>query len=196
MPDVELDSLRSVLADASAIALDPFGAAKAVANACSQLDYDSQSQDLVLRSLDKLQAFGSAKIIINALVRECGLFPYLNFDESSTSDLFAAALHKYPRLDDGLVLHRQQREVLAVLLERKSVVLSAPTSFGKSALIDAVLATDLYSNVLILVPTIALMDETRRRLSKRFSAHWKVITHPGQERASKNISYLLPSGPI
>ncbi len=192
MPSAELAELLSRLSNPGIIADDPFGVARDVANACTNGNYDIESQDLVLRSLDQLDAFGAAKPIVNSLVRECGLFPYLDLEEVGTKELFAAALHRYPKLDSNFILHREQREVLALLIQRKSVVLSAPTSFGKSALIDAVISADLYKNVLILVPTIALMDEVRRRLTKRFSPDWKVITHPGQEKHEKNIYILTP----
>ena len=140
------------------IAADPFGVARSVADVCSISNYDTEAQQVVLRSLDHLESFGEAKIIVNALVRECGLFPYLDLEASSSQDLFAAALHRYAPLGDNFILHREQRNVLALLLDGKSVVLSAPTSFGKSALIDAILSARLYNNVLIVVPTIALMD--------------------------------------
>jgi replicative superfamily II helicase len=192
MSDAELAELRKTLASPEAISLDPFGTARLVADACSDGNYDIDSQDLVLRSLDQLSAFGSAKVIVNSLVRECGLFPYLNLDEVGSSDLFATALHRYKSLDEEFVLHREQRAILSLLLEKKSVVLSAPTSFGKSALIDAVLFGRIYSHILILVPTIALMDETRRRLTKRFSPEWKIITHLGQAKRDKNIFILTP----
>lgn len=39
----------------------------------------------------------------------------------------------------------------------------------------------------MIVPTIALTDETRRRLYKKFSTEYKIITTPDVELASKNI---------
>ena len=45
-----------------------------------------------------------------------------------------------------------------------NVVLSASTSSGKSLVIDEMIASDRYKKVVIIVPTLALIDETRRRL--------------------------------
>jgi replicative superfamily II helicase len=42
---------------------------------------------------------------------------------------------------DEIVFHRVQAEVYARLMEGENVVLSAPTSFGKSLIIDAVVAS-------------------------------------------------------
>ena len=69
-------------------------------------------------------------------------------------------------------------------------MLSAPTSFGKSLVTDAVIASGKFKNVLIVVPTIALMDETRRRLSQRFRGQFKIITHTSQTLSDRNVFVL------
>ena len=80
--------------------------------------------------------------------------------------------------------------MFSLLISGKSVVLSAPTSFGKSLIIDAVISTHKYSNIVIIVPTISLIDETRRRLNQKFSSDYKIITHSSQQASTKNI-YVL-----
>jgi rhodanese-related sulfurtransferase len=174
------------------VSSDPFAIACDVSSFCARRNYDPVSQDLVLRSLNQLEAFGGSQCIIQALVRECGLFPYFDYRDAATQDLFAVALHRLPSLGEGFVLHREQRTILDILLSGRSVVLSAPTSFGKSVLIDAMIAEGNYSNILILVPTIALMDEARRRITVRFSPGYKVITHLSQDKADRNIFVLTP----
>ena len=47
-----------------------------------------------------------------------------------------------------------------------------------------------YDNIAVIVPTIALIDEVRRRLShlnERYQFGFKVITHPGQAQGTRNI---------
>ncbi|MBM7331898.1 DEAD/DEAH box helicase [Agrobacterium sp. S2] len=68
----------------------------------------------------------------------------------------------------------------------ENVILSAPTSFGKSLVVDAILAAGRYRNAAVVVPTIALMDETRRRLAK-LADRYKVITHGSQRRGERNL---------
>lgn len=192
MPNVELDAISAVLSRSESIQEHPFRTASDVAAVCAQRNYDHLAQDVVLRALNNLECFGDYRKIIEALVRQCGLFPYLDPGTVATDDLFAMGLHRLPSLGEDFVLHSQQRAFLNILLRGQSVVLSAPTSFGKSVLIDAMLKEGVYSNVLILVPTIALMDEARRRLSRRFSPEFKIVTHLSQERGSKNIFVLTP----
>ncbi|MFW8092438.1 DEAD/DEAH box helicase, partial [Klebsiella pneumoniae] len=75
-----------------------------------------------------------------------------------------------------MVFHRLQAHVYNLLMQRKNVVLSASTSVGKSLVIDAILASKQYSKIVVVVPTIALIDETRRRMVKRFRSYCNIIT--------------------
>ncbi len=69
--------------------------------------------------------------------------------------------------------------------------MSAPTSFGKSFVIDAFITLKNPINVVIIVPTIALTDETRRRLYKKFVSRYKIITTPEVDLGERNI-FIFP----
>ncbi|MCY1720435.1 helicase-related protein [Prolixibacteraceae bacterium Z1-6] len=146
-------------------------------------------QELVLRLLSRKHELIGYETIIDSLVRQVGLFPYIEQDNLSIKDSIAYELHKPEGLADNIVFHHAQAEVYYSLIQNENIVLSAPTSFGKSLIIDAVIATKKYTNLAIIVPTIALIDETRKRLSK-FKEDYKVITHPSQEPQDKNILIL------
>ncbi len=60
------------------------------------------------------------------------------------------------------------------------MVLSAPTSFGKSVLIHAFIAEKKPDCVVVIVPTIALLDQFRRRLTQNFGADYTIITRNDQ----------------
>ena len=149
-------------------------------------------RELVLRALDRRACFAGVAPVLDGLVRTVGLFPYLSPDAHRARDL--AAHEPVCRIDVGgveVVLHRAQAEVYRALLAGRSVILSAPTSFGKSLIVDALVATGKFRNVVIVVPTIALIDETRRRLA-RLRRRYKIITHGSQRRARRNIFVLTP----
>lgn len=130
--------------------------------------------------------------LINHLIRETGLFPYLEPETSNWEERFVYDVFK---VDVGesepLTLHREQSLLLKQLLEGKNIAVSAPTSFGKSFVIDAFIKIKKPKNVLIIVPTIALTDETRRRLYKKFASEYKIITTTEVEPAEKNI-FIFP----
>ena len=107
--------------------------------------------------------------IVNHLIRETGLYPYIKPSTAFWQDRFVYDAFK---VDVGekepVTLHLQQSALLKKLLRGDDIAVSAPTSFGKSFVIDAFISIMAPKNVVIIVPTIALTDETRRRLYPKF----------------------------
>ena len=148
------------------------------------------ARDLAIRLLEHRDEAGPATKILDALVRQLGLYPYLDPEGLPLADLIAFEAHRPIGLDaDNVVFHDVQAFVYRLLLAGENVILSAPTSFGKSLIIDALVASGQYNNVVVVVPTIALLDETRRRLA-RFRASHKIITHVSQELGERNLLVL------
>lgn len=130
--------------------------------------------------------------IVNHLIRETGLYPYMRTDTANWVDKFVYEVFKVNTGDkEEKTLHREQSLLLKKLIEGKNIAVSAPTSFGKSFVIDAFIMLKNPSNVVIIVPTIALTDETRRRLYKKFASKYKIITTPEVELSEKNI-FIFP----
>ena len=127
-------------------------------------------QEFVLRLLSRIEDFQGMESMIHSLVRQVGLFPYLKEENLSLKDTIAYEIHR----PSGF---------------KENVVLSAPTSFGKSLIIDSIIASQQHSNIFIIVPTIALIDGTRKRLSK-FKDSYKIITHPSLSLSQRNIFIL------
>jgi hypothetical protein len=130
--------------------------------------------------------------LINHLIRQTGLYPYLDLETSSWQDRY---VHEAFKVDTGeakkLTLHREQSFLLKKLINGESIAVSAPTSFGKSFVIDAFISIKKPKNVIIIVPTIALTDETRRRLYKKYAHEYKIITTTDIELSEKNI-FIFP----
>jgi hypothetical protein len=114
----------------------------------------------------------------NDLVDAAGLFPYINSSLSKGSSLLRYEFHKSPFLPN-IYLHEEQNLISLELQSQKSVVLSAPTSFGKSLLIEELIAGKIYSNIVIIQPTLALLDETRKKLQK-YKDSYKIIVSTSQ----------------
>lgn len=114
---------------------------------------------------------------LNHLIRDVGLFPYLQLDNADWQDRFAYEVFKTDIGEqEKKVLHIEQSQVLKDLLNGKNIAVSAPTSFGKSFIVDAFIAIRKPNIVVLIVPTVALADETRRRLQNKFSSVYKIIT--------------------
>ncbi|MFD6321174.1 DEAD/DEAH box helicase [Methylorubrum thiocyanatum] len=125
--------------------------------------------------------------VLNQLIRTTGLFPYLHLESATWDQKF---VHEAFAVDVGnrtATLHREQSSVLSKLLDGKNIAVSAPTSFGKSFIIDAFIAAKQPNTIVIIVPTIALMDETRRRLYKKFSREYNIVTTADTPLEKRNI---------
>ncbi|WP_176593114.1 DEAD/DEAH box helicase [Sphingobium sp. EM0848] len=140
--------------------------------------------DLMARR-NELQSFSEA---FSALARSVGLWNYIDRSSASAQDELAAERATIPGL--GLTLHREQLSALHTLASGKNLILSAPTSFGKSILIDALLYQPKFRRVAIVLPTIALLDEFRRRLITRFGETFDVLMHHSEKASREKVIFL------
>ncbi|CAM2870268.1 DEAD/DEAH box helicase [Helicobacter hepaticus] len=153
---------------------------------------DKEKANELFRLLDKIGNKRNYSPVLNHLIREVGIYPYINQDTAIFSDRLVCECFKTDvGENEPKILHREQSRILKRLLEGENLILSAPTSFGKSFIIDALIAIKKPSNILIIVPTISLMDETRRRLTLKFGSDYHIITTSGSQLKDKNI-FIFP----
>lgn len=161
---------------------------------------DNEAREEVINLLDFIQSnnmdlkeepIGNIQFFTH-LIRKSGIYPYLEkyIETAIFEDKLVYSLFNININNEEVILHREQLKVLNLLLKNKNVLLSAPTSFGKSYIIDALISIKKPKNVLIIVPTIALLDETRRRIYSKFQSNYNIITTSNQEIKPKNI-YIL-----
>lgn len=124
---------------------------------------------------------------LNEIIRSTGLFPYMKRSDATWDQKYVQDAFSVDVGSEQATLHREQSLVLRKLLEGTDLAVSAPTSFGKSFIIDAFIAAKQPQNVVIIVPTIALMDETRRRIFRKFSKIYNIATTPNIALMDSNI---------
>jgi Helicase conserved C-terminal domain/DEAD/DEAH box helicase len=129
--------------------------------------------------LETRPELASYREVFSALARAVGLWNYIDKEAADERDVLLAEAVTLDELD-GITLHREQIAALNILLAGRNLVLSAPTSFGKSILIDALLASGRYRRVAIVLPTIALLDEFRRRIERRFAHRFSLVMYHSQ----------------
>jgi hypothetical protein len=162
-------------------------------NALLQAGRDNAAREELIKLLD-YHSSNNLKYtpLINHFIRQTGLFPYLNSETANWEERYIYDVFKVNVGEENPVtLHREQSSLLKRLLNGGNIAVSAPTSFGKSFVIDAFIKIKNPKNVLIIVPTIALTDETRRRLYKKFANDYKIITTTEVEPGEKNI-FIFP----
>ncbi|AVR69855.1 TPA: DEAD/DEAH box helicase [Pseudomonas aeruginosa] len=154
---------------------------------------EGDARNKLIKLLDFFEESGEKYTpLVNSLIRQLGLYPYLDVESASWQDKYVFEAFK---VDVGggsrLTLHREQSYLLNSLLDGKDIAVSAPTSFGKSFVIDSFISIKKPSNVMIIVPTIALTDETRRRINRKFGSEYKIITTGEQGLSARNI-FIFP----
>ena len=153
----------------------------------------AEARSSVINLLDKLQREQIEYTpLVNHLIREVGLYPYIDCNTALWEDqVVVEAFKANVGEEKPVTLHSAQSRVLKRLLAGDNIAVSAPTSFGKSFIIDAFIAIRKPENVVIIVPTIALADETRRRIEHKFSRYYKIITTTDATLAEANI-FIFP----
>ena len=162
-------------------------------NALIENSNKAEARSMVINLLDKLRRDGNEYTpLINHVIREVGLFPYIDPKTALWEDQVVVEAFKANVGDETPVtLHSAQSHVLKRLLLGDNIAVSAPTSFGKSFIVDAFIAIRQPENVVMIVPTIALADETRRRIEHKFSHKYKIITTTDATITERNI-FIFP----
>lgn len=162
-------------------------------NALIENSNKAEARSMVVNLLDKLRRDGNEYTpLINHVIREVGLFPYIDPKTALWEDQVVVEAFKANVGDETPVtLHSAQSHVLKRLLLGDNIAVSAPTSFGKSFIVDAFIAIRQPENVVMIVPTIALADETRRRIEHKFSHKYKIITTTDATITERNI-FIFP----
>ena len=129
------------------------------------------------------------------LIERAGFYPYyINKTENVKGyerSLQASIRSVYFKSEylDNIYFHEKQKEIVRALSKNKNIAVSAPTSFGKSILIEEFVARKCYDNILIIQPTLALIDETRKNLSK-YLDYYNIVINTNQKASDKNIFIL------
>ncbi|MCS3933983.1 hypothetical protein M2175_009014 [Bradyrhizobium elkanii] len=185
--------LKQELTREGLLASDMFAVLGGIASHVNDKQTHNEGRDLVIRALARRDLCGEFETkILASLIRNVGLYPYLLpiIDAVDTEDLLAYELHRSDGMD--AIFHSLQARIYYQLRSGSNVVLSASTSVGKSLLIDAMIALGRFKKTVIVLPTLALIDETRKRLAQKFRDRCHLITHPSQVASSDKMNvYIL-----
>jgi late competence protein required for DNA uptake (superfamily II DNA/RNA helicase) len=154
-------------------------------------------REIAIRALDNAEMFPEETIELwNDIVEMSGLYPYVNPNILNDAALLRYEYHKSSSLrKDGepIYFHEEQQEISQQLQSGNSVILSAPTSFGKSLLIEELISSKKYQNLVIIQPTLALLDETRKKLNK-YRELYNVVVSTSQNPSEKQGNVFLFTG--
>jgi hypothetical protein len=161
---------------------------------CSKIiiENEQNAQRLIVNILNNRSKFDvNFDPILTDMVEAVGFYPYLkkeNLILDSTDSLIRQEYHHSPNLSK--YLHEDQKHLLSLIDSDKNVIVSAPTSFGKSLLIEEFVSSKKFKNIIIIQPTLALLDETRRKLLK-YNEDYKIIVRTSQEPSREKNNLFL-----
>jgi helicase len=121
---------------------------------------------------------------------------YKNQISVSDFDLIGEAYYIMEKSES--VLTKDQKELFDIFQEKKRLIVSAPTSFGKSRIIQEIIIHNNYKNILIVLPTIALLNETFVRFKENLliSQNYNLYNSLGRRETNfpseDNIFILTP----
>jgi len=182
MPD-----FKEIIADVESETSLGFDKSFDYAQLCSALlkDNEPDARVIIINVLNNWKKLHKATIEMWAdLVEAAGFYPYLEKNkEAIRINNLPGEIRKEIHLSDFLgtkYFHQEQYQLLKLIQEGKNVIVSAPTSFGKSLLIEELIAARKFKNIVIIQPTLALLDETRKKLLK-YKDYYKLIVRTSQE---------------
>ena len=172
-----------------------------IAMSCSKLLSSGDSNDereariIVIHILNNWKKVPSELYPIwTDIIESIGFYPYIEKNpQTMKMQCLSDELRQKTFLSDYLpstYLHREQKKLSNYLMSGKNVIASAPTSFGKSLLIEELVASQKYKNIVIIQPTLALLDETRIKL-KKYNSFYKIIVRTSQLPASTKGNLFL-----
>ena len=77
-------------------------------------------------------------------------------------------------LDENINLHPEQVNIVNLIRKNDAIIVSAPTSFGKTYSVFEYIASEKPDNIVLIVPTLALVEEYMRKIIKKYSSFFKI----------------------
>ncbi len=155
----------------------------------------NEARRIIINILDKWNKIDKSTYELwTDLIESAGFYPYLEKEKNklifkNTAGEIRKEFHKSDHLENKY-FHEEQKILNDILNSEKNLIVSAPTSFGKSLLIEEVVASKKYKNIVIIQPTLALLDETRKKL-KKYKNNYKVIVRTSQRPSEEKGNLFL-----
>lgn len=95
----------------------------------------------------------------------------------------------YTSQKTNTTLTRPQKEIFDAFQKNKRLVVSAPTSFGKTRIVREIILHNNYKNIAFIMPTVSLLSEQYQELRKSVEGY--TISKSSKVKIDKEKSYIL-----
>ncbi|MFZ0596836.1 MAG: DEAD/DEAH box helicase, partial [Flavobacterium sp.] len=155
---------------------------------CSSLlndeKFEKEGRKIIINILNNWDKLHNATIELwTDLIEAAGFYPYLEkYKKQLEFSNLPAQIRKEMHISEYIpkYYHQEQYKLSKLLNSGINLIVSAPTSFGKSLLIEEVISSMKFKNIVVIQPTLALLDETRKKLMK-YTDKYKLIVRTSQD---------------
>lgn len=117
------------------------------------------------------------------------------YSENYSFDSIIYTAFATSKIDGNISLHPEQMQIVEKIKDENALIVSAPTSFGKTFCIFEYVARYRPRNVVLIVPTLALVEEYFRKIIRKYRTaykNYKVHTNVVEEdNYDKNNIFIL-----
>lgn len=94
----------------------------------------------------------------------------------SPQDVFLRGFYTSSKSETTLT--KPQKEIFNTFQKNRRLIVSAPTSFGKTRIIREIISHNSYNVIVIIMPTISLLSEAYHDFKNEFDSHYVVSKSP------------------
>lgn len=118
----------------------------------------------------------------NLLQYDQGYIPVNSFQDDIARSYYTSNL-------THTTLTRQQKEIFNIFQKDRRLIVSAPTSFGKTRIISEIIAHNHYSRIALIMPTVSLLSEQYQALKQQVDGY--VVSRSSKIQIDDEGKYLL-----
>jgi replicative superfamily II helicase len=196
---MEIEEIISTIENKDSISIDESFSIAKITSILLRSD-DEKGRKIIIYILDNWEKIPNETVEIwTDLIESAGFYPYLEKEKEKLKfNNLAGEIRKGCHLSDNIIskenqkyfFHEEQKHLKNILDSGKNLIVSAPTSFGKSLLIEEMVASKRFKNIVVIQPTLALLDETRKKL-KKYQENYKIIVRTSQEPSEEKGNLFL-----
>ena len=149
---MNIEQARRTLGEKEVLRKDFFEVLRLIGRLSLDASNEVVVRELLLRCVEKMHLLPvDLTDVLREQLANQGYYPYLSKFELTWRNAIGIEFHRSEGMPN-MVMHAEQFEVAQRLLAGKSTILSAPTSFGKSLLIEEVVASLKFKNIVVVEP--------------------------------------------
>lgn len=150
-----------------------------------------EKRNEIIRELDK------NKIDVDMIADDLYALDLTVYSSNYTFDSMLYNSLAVASIDESIALHPEQLKILEEIRMNEALIISAPTSFGKTLCIFEYIAQEKPKNIVLIVPTLALVDEYLKKIIRKYKSEfqeYKIYTSINEDNEydfdNKNIFLL------